>query len=100
MKTPTTAELCSAVETMDMFAHDAFEEISALVTLVLIALETPSGYKNIESIARALMAIKGKAQDIQNIINCEAGNVNCAYVDEAWSVRADAAQQHHKARVV
>lgn len=95
MNKPTSTEqkLRDAVELMDSFSQGGFEEISAIATLALIALETPAGHQNIESIARALMAIKSKAQDIQNIINCEAGNVGCASVDTAWEFRADAHRQ-------
>ena len=89
----TEQKLRDAVETMDGYSQSGFEEISAIAALALIALETPAGHRNIESIARALMAIKSKAQDIQNIINCEAGNVGCASVDTAWEVRSDARYQ-------
>ena len=92
--TSTEQKLRDAVETIDSFSQHGFEEISAIATLALIALETPAGHRNIESIARALMAIKSKAQDIQNIINCEAGNVGCASVDIDSEVRSDA---RHKA---
>ena len=95
MNKPISTEqtLRDAVEMMDAYSQSGFEEISAIATLALIALETPAGHKNIESIARALMAIKSKAQDIQNVINCEAGNVGCASVDMAWAFRADAHRQ-------
>ena len=91
--TSTEQKLRDAVETIDSFSQHGFEEISAIATLALIALETPAGHRNIESIARALMAIKSKAQDIQNIINCEAGNVCCASIDKPWAVRANARYQ-------
>ena len=95
MNKPISTEqtLRDTVEVMDGYSQDGFEEISAIATLALIALETPAGHRNIESIARALMAIKSKAQDIQNIINCEAGNVCCASIDKPWAVRANARYQ-------
>lgn len=91
---PTTGEhvkkLRLAVETMDGLSQDGFAEIAAIAKLALQSLESPDGYRHIDNIVHALKAIWGKAEDVQNCINCEAEGVGCNYVDAAERRRMDA----------
>ena len=75
-------KLQSVIEDMDALAQGGFSEISALAKLALAALQTPQGYRDIESIVQALQAIRGKAEDINNCINYTAETVGCNYKDE------------------
>lgn len=90
MANPTTAQLRNAVEFMDCQAQDGLSEIASLAKLALARLETPEGHLHIEDIARALSAIWGKADVIQDVINNAAEEVGCQYVDKAWLRRLDA----------
>lgn len=73
--------LQGAVHFMDALAQEGFSEISAIAKLALAALETPDGYRDTETIARALRAIWYKADDIENCINHQAEEVGCNYRD-------------------
>lgn len=101
MRTTTTGAeiktLRNTVEAMDSLAQDGFSEIGAIANLALAMMEQPDGYLHPEIIAQALRTILGKAQDIGNSINCEAGDVGCNYVDESkrrrYAARAKAREQ-------
>lgn len=73
--------LQTAVFDMDCLAQGGFSEISAIAKLALAALETPDGYRHPETIAHALRAIWGKADDTENHINGQAEEVGCNYRD-------------------
>lgn len=73
--------LQAAIFDMDCIAQGAFSEISAIAKLALAALETPDGYHHPETIAHALLAIRGKADDTKNCIGCQAEEVGCNYQD-------------------
>lgn len=92
--TPSTdiRRLQAAVYDMDCLAQGGFSEISAIAKLALAAMETPDGYRHPETIAQALRAIWGKADDIENCINCEAEEVGCNYRDPNTQRRYAAAR--------
>jgi hypothetical protein len=98
---PATEELkklrCT-VQNMDSLSQGGFSEISSIAKLALSSLETPDGYRHLDDIANALAAIWGKAQDIQNCINGEAGEVGCSYADDAQRRRWDAESQARQSR--
>lgn len=98
--TPTPSNdlrrLQAAVTDMDCLAHGGFSEISAIATLALAALETPAGYRHPETIAQALIAIRGKADDIDNCIGHQAEEVGCNYHDPNTARRRDAARAASK----
>lgn len=80
-KTTDPRLLQAAITDMDSFSQSGFSEISAIAKLALAALETPDGYRFHENIALALRAIWGKADDIENCINCRAEEAGCNYSD-------------------
>jgi hypothetical protein len=93
MSKPTPKQLRNAVTEMDGLAQYAFGEIETMVSLALLAMEQPGTYANavaMDAIANTLIAIKSKAVDIGNCINCEAESVGCNYVDDAQRRRWDA----------
>lgn len=75
--------LRNTVELMDCLSQGGFSEIAAVASLALKSLETPEGYRHLDDIIHALGAIRAKADDIRNCINCEAEQVGCSYVDDA-----------------
>jgi len=83
-------EFKSAVYEMDYLSQCGFTEISAVAKLALIALESPNAYQNPKHIAQAFVVILGRANDLMNAINCEAENVECAYIDKRERAWADA----------
>lgn len=76
-------QLHAAITDIDCLSQGGFSEISAIAKLTLAALETPDGYHFSENVALALRAIWGKADDIENCINCRAEEVGCNYQDPA-----------------
>lgn len=94
---PEVQSLRDAVETMDSLSQEGFAEIASIAKLALAALETPDGYRQMCNIVNAFKAIWGKADDIQNCINCAAEGVGCSYVDEAQNRRLAAQYQALKA---
>lgn len=86
---PTTEveDLQETILTIDCLAQGGFSEIASIARLALSRLETQDGYRHLDDIANALSAIWGRADDTKNCINSEAGEVGCAFVDEARSRR-------------
>lgn len=72
-----TTRLQTAVFDIDCLQQTAFSEISAIASLALAALKTPDGYKHFETIAKALLAIRGKADETQDLIITVAEEVGC-----------------------
>jgi hypothetical protein len=83
-QTQTIKELSNAITTMDCLSSIGFSEIAGIAKLALISLETPEGHRHIDSIACALKAIASKAEDISEIIGCNAEAVGLNYIDDAW----------------
>lgn len=86
------AALHIAVHEMDKFACTAFNEIQAVASLVLAALESPQHCNDTDTIAHSLGIIKARAEEAANAINCSAEAVGWNYVDRARGRRADAMQ--------
>lgn len=88
------SRLQSAITDMDALSQEGFSEIAAIARLTLRAMEAPSTTtRDNEDIAQALRTIWGKADDIQNCINCEAENVGCNWMSEASKRRWAAIQE-------
>ncbi|WP_295951763.1 hypothetical protein [Rhodoferax sp.] len=79
-----------AVNEMDGYAAAAFNEIQAIASLVLVALESPRYCTNAEVIAHALGIIHARAGDAANAINCSAEAVGCNHTDDVQRRRWDA----------
>ena len=80
---PEVQNLRNAVELMDCLSQSGFSEISSIAKLALYHLETSDGYRHLD-----------------NIINSEAEQVGCNYVDDAqrrrWDVQRDAQRAHRE----
>ena len=85
-----TAELQDTVKLIDNRAQDAFNAISAICGLALVALESPEGYRSVNDLATALLAIKDRADETRDRISEDAGQVGCRWVDEAGERRSKA----------
>ncbi len=79
-----------AVHEMDQCAAAAFDEIQAVASLVLVALENPMHCNDTSTMARALGIIHARACEAANTINCSAEAVGCNHVDRAQRRRQDA----------
>jgi hypothetical protein len=90
------SSLQNAVNTMDCIAQTGLSEISAIAKLASKALQNPGTYDDIEIIAIALNAIASKSDDLINIINCEAENVDCNYKDTDSGLRYAAKLKHEQ----
>ncbi|MBG6247002.1 MULTISPECIES: hypothetical protein [Symbiopectobacterium] len=88
--TPDVSKLQDTINYMDCLSQSGFSEISSIAKLAISWLETPEWYNHLEVVADALTAIYGKADDMQNVINSEAENVNCNFKDEAFVRRMTA----------
>ena len=87
-----------ATRMMDELAQDGFGRIRGIASLALLALETPEGHRNVSALAAALKTIDLIAEDTENCINSEAGDVGCDHDDAAWRRRADARRAHLEAQ--
>ncbi|MFT3905608.1 MAG: hypothetical protein QM718_04815 [Steroidobacteraceae bacterium] len=94
---PEVQKLRNAVEFMDCLSQDGFSEIESIANLALAYLETPAGYRHLDNIAHALLAIRNKASETENCINCEAEKVGCNHTDDAERRRMVAQYQALKA---
>ena len=84
------SQLKVTVTTIDNLSQDGLSEISALAGMALKLMETEAAYLWPESIAQVLNAIKGRSEDLENLIGCEAERVGCNYIDEALARRREA----------
>jgi phosphopantothenoylcysteine synthetase/decarboxylase len=85
-----TDELKDTVRLIDNRSQDAFNAISAICGLALVALESPEGYRSITDLATSLVAIKDKADETRDRITEDAAQVGCNWVDEAEERRSKA----------
>lgn len=69
--------LRGTITTIDCFASESLSEIVSIAKLALAYMETPDAYRFPENIANALSAIKGRAEMLENDINCAAEDVGC-----------------------
>jgi len=102
-RTPKSTDLDKlhiVIEDIDAIAHGGFSGIAAIAKLALAALQTPGGYRDPENIVQALKVIWDKAQDVQNLINCEAESVGCNHkneeLDQRWDARRAAQTEKHE----
>ncbi len=94
----TDEKLRATIQNLDCLSQEGFTQISAIAKLILTTMESPTCGHDLEDIACALRVIWGKADDIQNAINCDAEAVGCNYVDEAAALRY-AARQAERQRI-
>lgn len=92
--TPTVAqlqdrvqELESVVYDIDALAQNGLRQITGIAKLALAALESPAACRHPESIAQALHAIWGIAEQTDNCINGNAEAAGCSYHDESLERR-------------
>lgn len=90
MSTPTTEQLCSAVNNMDRMAQSAFTEIATIANMALASLEKPESCTDTEGLATVLKAIFERAVDTENNINVMAEEVGSHYKDPSECRRAAA----------
>ena len=74
------ATLRNTITNIDALSQEGFSMISAIASLALIALDGPDAAKHMRIVAESLRAIRGKAEDIENCINCAAEDVGCNYL--------------------
>jgi len=92
-KQPSIDALQNAVKTIDSFSQQGFSEIGAIARLALAALESPTiSPRTPDDVAKALRAIWGISDDIENCINSEAEYVECSHTDESTERRYRARQ--------
>ena len=89
-------QLREAVTTMDSLSQEAFSEIASLAKMALALLEHSDAHLHLFDIGNALAAIRSKADDIKNCINCEADGVDASYVDAARLRRFSVTSQIRK----
>ncbi|WP_312284903.1 hypothetical protein [Yokenella regensburgei] len=88
---PTTDldKLHAAVTDMDSLSQTAFNQISAITTLLLSWLETPRGQVGSETVAEALNCVAYLAQNACENIGYEAERVGCGFEDDSQKRRID-----------
>lgn len=91
-----TQRLRNAINTMDCLSQEGFSSITAIAKLIITSLET-SAVIDRDTIAHAVHAILGKAQDIENCINYEAEKLDCNYRSESDARLRDAHRAGQKA---
>lgn len=91
-----TQRLRNAINTMDCLSQEGFSSIAAIAKLIITSLET-SAVIDRDTIAHAVHAILGKAQDIENCINSEAESLECNYRSESDARLRDAHRAGQKA---
>jgi hypothetical protein len=95
-QSPEADKLRSTIELLDALSQEGFSEISAIASLALARMETPGCYHSLGDIAYALIAIKSKAEDIENCINAEAEGVGCNHIDQSHRQRMAAEYESQK----
>ena len=93
-----SAKLREAVNLMDCLSQDGFSEIASIAKMALAWLERPDSYGHMDNIADALKTIWGKADDVQNCINCQAEDVGANYIDENQRRRRAAQRQYRESQ--
>ena len=91
-----TQRLRNAINMMDCLSQEGFSSIAAIAKLIITSLET-SAVIDRDTIAHAVHAILGKAQDIENCINYEAEKLDCNYRSESDARLRDAHRAGQKA---
>ena len=91
-----TQRLRNTIKSMDCLSQEGFSSITAIAKLIITSLET-SAVIDRDTIAHAVHAILGKAQDIENCINYEAEKMECNYSSESDARLRDAHRAGQKA---
>ncbi|HMN20587.1 MAG TPA: hypothetical protein PKA16_04250 [Ottowia sp.] len=91
-KSATVRELRDAVEAIDCFSQDGFQEIAAIAKLAVASMGTAEGLMHTENILFALRAIWGTAETTVDLIADQAERVGCAHKSppdrDYWKARA------------
>ena len=93
-KSTDLRQLHSAIECMDGISQEGCCEIIAIAKLALAFLERDDRLDDIETVARAIHAIWSKAEDMENGINSQAGELGCGHIDSAAQRRSEAQRTH------
>lgn len=75
-------ELQSVITQIDSYSQESFSEIATLARLTIKAIESGTCVNPLDDTLNVLRMIWGKADDIRNLINCEAEGVGCNYISE------------------
>lgn len=76
-------ELKDRINAIDAISQEGFGAIKAVSNLLLLALEHPRGHTSPELLVDALQIIRFRADETENLINCEAEDVGANYEDPA-----------------
>lgn len=77
----------NAVYDIDALAQSGLRQITSIAKLALTAMESPSASRHPETIAQALHAIWGIAEQTDGCINSTAESSGCPYKDDAANRR-------------
>ena len=89
----STRDLSEAIVIMDSLSQEAFQQIMSIAKLALLSLEIPDGHRSFTSLAYALEAIVGKADEAMGCVNYEAEKVGHPWRDEARERRSRASRE-------
>lgn len=82
-----------AITDMDCFSQEGFSKIATIARLTIKALESGACVNPMDDVINVLRVIWSKADDVQNLINCEAEDVGCNYRREAINPEANSHEQ-------
>lgn len=91
----TTQSLAAALTDMQALSSGALAHIRGMARCALRALETPSGARDLESIAEVLEAIAQEAEITHNNVGVEAERVGVETHNAAWMRRLEARPKRH-----
>lgn len=86
----TRQELAQAVIDVDALAMSALQEIASIARLTLVAMESPSFWRNTGAVAHVLELIDSRATFAADGVHERAGGVGCGWDDLAVFARASA----------
>lgn len=95
-KTADVKELQTVINCIDCTAQMTFNQLIAIIEMMLAYLETPRGQGNVEALASALDCMFYLANSAAESIGLEAENVGCEYVDKARERRTAVAWRSHR----
>jgi len=95
LPTADTKRLLATINDMDAISQEGFSHIEALARVALMALQTPDGHRFTEMIAKTLETISTIAQTSMDMVNSEAEEVGCNWIDADGRKRAAAYRDAH-----
>ncbi|KVC77161.1 hypothetical protein WI76_17585 [Burkholderia ubonensis] len=80
-------ELRNQIESIDSMCQVKLEQITALTTTLLRAMETPEFWRFPNTLRDVVGLIQHTADDLSNYVNSVAEEVGCNYIDELERAR-------------